>query len=283
MRTAVNQFMARDLPLETLAATARELGAHGVGVFRPCLEELGPAAVSRILGRAGLRPTSSCVVLGLTGATGEQRRARLADAQRALRDAGQLDAPLVVVAGGPGDRPVSRAMAEFEDQFAVLAADAERVGVRLLLEPLHPALAHLSVLTSLRAAGRTAAGYRYVGLVLDTWHVWSEPGLIETVREHAGRINVVHLGDWRPGPFTERRALPGDGVMNLPALGAVLRDVLADAWWELEVIDEDAVGPTAQRQLLRDAAQAARACGLLGEEETCALPSSAGQPVARAR
>lgn len=283
MKTAVNQFMAHALSLETFAATARDLGVDGVGVFRPCLEELGPAAVSLILDRAGLRPTSVCVVLGLTGADGERRRARVEDARRALRQAGDLGAPLVIVAGGPGDRPASRVLAELEDQIAILAADADREGVRLLLEPLHPALAHLSVLTSLRDACRVASRYRHVGVVLDTWHVWSEPGLLETARAHAGSIDVVHLSDWRPGPFTERRALPGEGVMNLAALGSALRDVLMDAWWELEVIDEDAAGPEPQRQLMRDGVRAARACGLLGKEELCASPSSAARPVARAR
>ena len=172
---------------------------------------------------------------------------------------------------------------EFEEQFALLAADADREGIRLLLEPLHPALTHLSVLTSLRDACRAASRYRHVGVVLDTWHVWSEPDLIETARKHADRIDIVHLSDWRPGPFTERRALPGEGVMDLAALGVALRDVLTDAWWELEVIDEDATGPETQRQLLRDAVRAARTCVLLGEEETCASPSSAVRPVARAR
>jgi sugar phosphate isomerase/epimerase len=283
MRTAVNQFMAHALSLETLAATARDLGVHGVGVFRPCLEELGASAVSRTLGRAGLRPTSVCVVLGLTGATSDQQRARIDDARRALRQASDLGAPLVVVAGGPGDQPASRVLAEFENQLAVLAADADREGVRLLLEPLHPALTHLSVLTSLRDACRAASRYRHMGVVLDTWHVWSEPDLVETARTYAKHIDVVHLSDWRPGPFTERRALPGEGVMNLAALGNALRDVLTDAWWELEVIDEDATGPETQRKLLRDAVRAARTCGLFGEEETCASPSSAARPAARAR
>lgn len=307
MRTAVNQFMAHAVSLGTFAATARELGVQGVGVFRPCLTELGGPAVARVLGRAGLRPTSVCVVLGLTGATGEERRARIDDARRAVRQAAELGAPLVIVAGGPGDRPARRVLAEFEEQLAVLAADADAAGVRLLLEPLHPALAHLSVLTSLRDACRTAARYRDVGVVLDTWHVWSEPDLIETARANADLIDVVHLSDWRPGPFCERRALPGEGVMGLAALGADLRDALEplgelgalgasrasgasgalgvaprDVWWELEVIDEDATGPVAQRQLLRDATRAARDCGLLGQEEACASPSSAARPAARA-
>lgn len=283
MRTAVNQFMAHALSLEAFAATARDLGVDGVGVFRPCLDELGPAAVSVILGRAGLRPTSVCVVLGLTGADRDRRRARIEDARRALRQASALGAPLVIVAGGPGDRPADRVLGELEDQLAVLAADAGQEGVRLLLEPLHPALTHLSVLTSLREACRVASRHRHVGVVLDTWHVWSEPGLLQTARAHAARIEVVHLSDWRPGPFTERRALPGEGVMNLAALGGALRDVLTDAWWELEVIDEAVAGPGPQRQLLRDGVRAARACGLFGEEKPCGSPSSAARPAARAR
>jgi sugar phosphate isomerase/epimerase len=155
------------------------------------------------------------------------------------------------------------------------------VGVRLLLEPLHPALLHLSVLTSLREACRIAQRYHDVGVVLDTWHLWTEPDLVDTARKHADRIDVVHLADWRPGPYTERRALPGTGVMGLAALAGALREVLAHAWWELEVIDGD-VGPSAQRQLLRDAVAAARDCGLYRQEEPCASPSSAARPAARA-
>lgn len=276
MRTAVNQFMAPALSLDDVAATARELGVAGVGVFRPCLADLGAATVRSVLAREGLVPTSVCVLLGLTGTSSDERAARLADAGRAVRDASALGAPLVIIAGGSQGRPRDDVLAEFADQLSAVADLAAEHGVRLLLEPLHPDLAAMSVVTSLREACRIAATHRDFGVVLDTWHVGAEPGLLDTAEVFAADIDVVHLAGRRSEPHTERRALPGTDGQDL----AALYDVLPGAWWEVEVLDEAVTDPGDQRQLLRDAVGAIHS--LHRKERTCASRSSVARPAARA-
>ena len=52
--------------------------------------------------------------------------------------------------------------------------------------------------------------------------------------------NLVHLCDYRrPTRSWNDRVLPGDGVVDLPAVFAALREGGYDSWFDLEVFSDD--------------------------------------------
>lgn len=71
------------------------------------------------------------------------------------------------------------------------------------------------------------------GLAIDVFHLWREHLLAERISRLGDRIFAVHVCDWPPTEprCIEDRVLPGDGLIDLPAiLGAVERSGYGGAY-----------------------------------------------------
>jgi sugar phosphate isomerase/epimerase len=123
-----------------------------------------------------------------------------------------------------------------------VARAAADVGVTIGLEPLHSSMEIFTFLHTLpdAAALLDEIDEPNTGLVFDTWHHWDTPDVLEQIREHGHRIIGVHVNDYRdPTRSWCDRVLPGDGLMDLPALLHALHDAGYDGWYELEVLSDD--------------------------------------------
>lgn len=266
-RLSVNQFMVPDTDLRGLADWCARDGLDGIGVLRDTVDRLGARTVRGILDDAGVVPTSVCVFLGLVAPTAARRRVLLDDARRAADQATELGAPLVVVAGGPSpDLPLTEARAQFATQFADLAGHAAHQGGRLLLEPLHPAAVHLSAVTSLSDAVSLVRSTPGTGLVLDLWHMWTDPGFSTMASDCVRELEMIHVADWPAEPTRiHQRERPGKGIMDLPAhIGRLITSGYR-GWWELEVFATAPAEGTGDESLYQESLQGlrdvlARAC-----------------------
>jgi len=81
------------------------------------------------------------------------------------------------------------------------------------------------------------------GIALDVYHVWWDPELARQVARAAGRIAGFHVCDWKV-PTTDTvfdRGLPGEGVIDIPAIRAMVEaqgyagyaevEILSRHWW----------------------------------------------------
>jgi sugar phosphate isomerase/epimerase len=237
---SLNQLSARDLSLTTLARAARESGFRGIGVLPSTVAELGVDGTRSVLDGEGLQPTSVSALIGLVGPTPTAQAQRIVVARQYLEYAAGLGVPLVVVVGGPDTTvTVSEAWRQAEVALAELVDSAARIGATVLVEPLHPVLINMSVLTSMTDALTLARGHQDVGVVVDTWHVWWDLRLGECLRRAIRRVGIVHLSDWTAAPAGDLdRALPGEGISDLPSLCADLLSAGFRGWWEVEVLSE---------------------------------------------
>src|SRR5262249_56937469 len=111
------------------------------------------------------------------------RRAARADNLAALAEAAALGTDaLVLVSGGlpPGQRDLGLAGRMVADAIGSLVPDAQRLGVRLGIEPLHPMFcADRCVIASLGEALDLALLFPAdaVGVVVGTYHVWGDARL----------------------------------------------------------------------------------------------------------
>lgn len=139
------------------------------------------------------------------------------------------DIPFVAGGGVAPSYDFRRAHRVAREEFGALADYAAERGMRIMFEHLHPVLMNLytficvfdEAIELIRDVGRPNFGFG-----LDTWHIWHEPSITERVAKLGDLIFGVHVGDWpAEGPRTYGdRLLPGDGVIDLPALlGAVER------------------------------------------------------------
>jgi len=176
---------------------------------------------------AGLRVSSLCRGGFLTAVEAEQRKSALEENRRAIEEASALgtDCLVMVVGGLPeGSRDLAGARAQVTEGIAVLAPYAEEHGVRLALEPMHPIYcADRGVLSTLRQALDLAEQFpmEQVGVVVDSFHVWWDPDVLNQIARAAGRVCSFQVCDWitpLPPDLLMCRGMMGDGHIDFAVL-----------------------------------------------------------------
>jgi sugar phosphate isomerase/epimerase len=116
-----------------------------------------------------------------------------------------------------------------EEGIDLLAPYAAEMGVKLGIEPFHPALmTERSVIVTLAQALDIAERFDpdQVGVVVDVYHVFWDPDLYSQIARASGRILGFHVNDWvvsTRDPLLER-GMMGDGVIELRRIRAAVDD-----------------------------------------------------------
>ena len=117
-----------------------------------------------------------------------------------------------------------------------VAAAARDAGVRLGLEPAHPAQHEsVSFVNSIADALELLdeAGLDDVGLMVDTYNLWHEsPAALAAV---ADRVTGLHVADEPSDPDRTDRALPGEGGLRSAEHIAALRRAGWDGYLDVEI------------------------------------------------
>jgi sugar phosphate isomerase/epimerase len=149
----------------------------------------------------------------------------------------------IVCLTGPGDRATVVA------GLAEVAREAERLGLRIALEPYQRVGAEeWSIISTLGEAVELIdeIGSDTIGIQFDTWHLWNTPNLLDEIAEHAGRFVGVHVDDHRePTRGWADRVLPGNGVIDLPAILGALDAAGWDGFYDLEIFSDNGAFGTA--------------------------------------
>ncbi len=150
---------------------------------------------------------------------------------------------ILFLTGARGERDLAQARRDVIEGIRQLGRAAREVGVRVALEPIHrSAEAAFTIVSDLPGAESlvTEAGDDSVGILFDTWHLWDTPDVLEHARRLAHRFPAVHINDWRKVTRNwDDRVLPGDGIIDLPAIFGALESGGFDGWYDLEVISAE--------------------------------------------
>jgi sugar phosphate isomerase/epimerase len=221
-RLSFNQATAERASLaEVVDACARE-GVRSVSIWRHKLAETGVGTAARLVRDAGVQVSSLCRGGMFPALTAADRAAKIDDNRRAIDDAAAIGAEvLVLVCGAAPDRDIAGARQMVADGVAAIAPYAAERGVRLGIEPLHPAFAaERSCITTLREARMLAERVGpTVGVVVDVYHVWWDPERTTEIARlgEGSRIAGYHVNDWLvPAQnVLMNRGMMGDGVIEL--------------------------------------------------------------------
>jgi sugar phosphate isomerase/epimerase len=153
----------------------------------------------------------------------------------------------VLVPGGlpAGDRDLVAARRRATDAIAALADEAGQRGVRLGIEPMHPIFAaDRGVVSTLRQALDMAELFPpgQVGVVVDTFHVWWEPDVVEQIARAGERITSYQIGDWitpLPPDALLSRGMVGDGHIDFAAFTAAVAATGYRGDVEVEIFNAD--------------------------------------------
>jgi sugar phosphate isomerase/epimerase len=222
-RLSFNQMTADPWSLEQAVTHCAKAGFPYIAAWRHKLD--GDAVkASELIRREGLKVSSLCRGGWFSGPTAEDRRKRIDDNRLAIEEAAILGAPVLVMVCGPANGQTLRdARATVLDGLAEVLPDAEKAGITLGIEPLHPMYAaERSVVVTLKQATDMAEQLASpnAGVIVDVFHVWWDPEIMPQIERAGSRIAGFHVSDW-PVPLPGilmGRAMMGDGVIELRKL-----------------------------------------------------------------
>jgi sugar phosphate isomerase/epimerase len=245
--TTPRQSFADDL------ATYKEGGADGIGIIdAPKLHDT-PDALARFHDsglKAGFCIPSTASILPrprLRGlyAGSDDPEARIQEVMEGMRRLAPFEPQFCICVPGPlddyEDEP-ARAREIVVDGYRTIARAAADVGVTVGFEPLHSSMDMFTFVHTIPDAISfiDEIDEPNVGLVVDFWNLWGTPDLLTHIRANVERVVGVHVNDRRdPTRHWCDRVLPGDGIIDIPAIVDTLIDSGYDRWYELEVMSDD--------------------------------------------
>jgi sugar phosphate isomerase/epimerase len=252
-RLSLNQATVKYLSLPDAVALCARHDIPAIGLWRDRVAETGLAEAAAAVRAAGLQVSSLCRGGFFTRAAPEdrdERRAARADNLAAIAEAAELGTDtLVLVCGGlvPGQRDLGLARRMIADAIGELVPAAQRLGVRLGIEALHPMFcADRCVISSLGEAVDLALRFPgdAVGVVVDTYHVWWDARLMDEIARagSTGRIVSYQVCDWvlpLPQDILLGRGHLGDGVIDFGPISASVAAAGYDGYVEVEIFNAE--------------------------------------------
>jgi sugar phosphate isomerase/epimerase len=224
-------------------------GVDGIGVWEQKLASGPDDEALELLAASGLGSASAVPAVPsilplplLPGPDDPQARVEALCAS-VHRLAAFAPAAVVCITGPAGSRDRDEARSLVVDGLRAVAAEAARAGVRLALEPFQQeGIEHWSLVGTLGEAAELIdeVGSDAIGIQFDVWHLWNAPDLYDEIACHAALIAGVHVNDWRePTRGWADRALPGEGVADLPGILAALEGAGWDGFYDLEIFSDN--------------------------------------------
>jgi sugar phosphate isomerase/epimerase len=246
-RLSLNQATTQNWTVEEAVDGCARAGIPWIGLWREKVAAQGLAESARLARDADIKVSSLCRGGFFPAATEALRRERIEDNKRALDEAAELGADvLVLVCGGlpEGSRDLDGARQMVEDGLAALVPHAAERGVGLGIEPLHPMFtADRSVISSLGLANDICerSSSVKVGVVIDAYHVWWDPQVYKEIARAAPYTLGFHVNDWLvPTPdLLLGRGMMGDGVIELRRLRAAVDGAGYRGPIEVEIFNND--------------------------------------------
>ena len=225
-RLSLNQRTTASWSLPEAIKGCVDTGLGAIGIWREQVAEMGLDEAGRLVGQSGLRVSSLCRGGFFTTADPAEAEAAEARNREAIQEAAALNAAaLVLVPGGlpPGDRDLQGARDRAAPAIERLVPYAHELGVTLGIEPMNPIYAaDRGVISTLAQALDIAERFEPedVGVVVDTFHLWWEPGIADQVHRAGERIVSYQISDWiTPLPVDTllARGMMGDGHIDFAA------------------------------------------------------------------
>jgi sugar phosphate isomerase/epimerase len=224
-RLSLNQRTTASWSLPEAIKGCVDAGLGAIGIWREQLAEVGLDEARRLIAASGLRVSSLCRGGFFTTADPDEAEAAEINNREAVDEAAALNAvTLVLVAGGlpPGDRDLQAARDRAAQAIERLVPYAHDHGVTLGIEPMNPIYAaDRGVISTLAQALDIAERFDAadVGVVVDTFHLWWEPGVADQVQRAGPRIASYQICDWitpLPADTLLARGMMGDGHIDFP-------------------------------------------------------------------
>ncbi len=229
-RLALHSITTKPWDLEIAVRMYREAGVRGISIWREAYEHRGAEKAKKLVQSVGLHVVSLVRGGFFVHPEPDERRLRIEKNIELIREASVLGAPhIVLVCGAHRNVHIDEARQQVEEGIASIVPYAEKEGVRLAIEPLHPMYAgDRSVINTLSEALDLCDVLRstYLGVAVDVYHVWWDPALMGQIARAgaSSRLFAFHVCDWKTplDDMLEDRGLMGEGCIDIPRIRAAI-------------------------------------------------------------
>jgi sugar phosphate isomerase/epimerase len=255
-RLCVHTMTTKPWSLQEACDAYKAADVAGITVWRQYLEPQGIKESAKILRDSGLDVVSLCRGGFFPATSGADREAARTDNRRAIDEAAEIGAPLVVlVCGAVPGMPLNIGRQQILDGIAAIEPHAKACGVKLAIEPLHPMYADdRSAINTLEQAVNfvDVLDSDWVGLTIDVYHLWWDPMLKAEINRSTGKIFSFHVCDWRTPTrhLLTDRGLMGDGCIDIPEIRGWVEETGFNGPIEVEIFSEE-LWAADQNQLLK--------------------------------
>jgi sugar phosphate isomerase/epimerase len=245
-RLCVHTITTRPWGIEDCIRNYHAAGIQGITLWRNVLENKNLGEVRTILSDHEMQVVSLCRGGFFPSTDAVKRQKALDDNYVAVEQAVSVGAPLIVlVCGSEKDQSLEKSREQILEGILRLNPFAEKAGVRLAIEPLHPMYAgDRSAVNTLGQANSMAEiiHSRNVGVALDVYHVWWDPDLEQEIKRCAagGHLFAFHVCDWKvpTTDFLNDRGMMGEGCINIPLIREWVENTGYDGFNEVEIFSE---------------------------------------------
>lgn len=249
-RVSVSQISTLPATFADDVRAYAEAGLDGIGVWELKLAEGGDAEAVEQLEASGLGSAAavplvpSVLPLPLLGGP-EDPSERVDSFCASLERLAPFRPSGIVCLSGTGQgRDPDDARAILVDGLRTIAREAERLGLRIGLEPYQrDGGDEWTIVSSIPEAVELiheAGDPPALGIQFDVWHLWNTPALLDDIEREVDRFVGVHICDVRsPTRGWADRALPNEGEADLPAILAALDGPGWDGLYDIEIFSDN--------------------------------------------
>jgi sugar phosphate isomerase/epimerase len=221
-------------------------GIRGITIWRNVLEGQNLSAVRKMLNDYDMEVVSVARGGFFPSVQKENRQAAIDDNLWAIDQAFLVRAPvLVLVCGAEPGQSLERSREQIQEGILHILPQAQKAGVKLAIEPLHPMYAgDRSAINSLEQANQMAEeiNSEFVGVTVDVYHLWWDNNLQREILRCGknGNLLAFHVCDWnvQTKDFLNDRGLMGDGCIDIPQIRGWVEETGFSGYNEVEIFSD---------------------------------------------
>ena len=217
----IHTITTKPWSIEEAAKNYSAEGVKGITVWRDALANRNIKQTGQLLRDHGLSIVSLCRGGFFPNREKEKRKLAIEDNLKAIEEAAELGAPLIVlVCGADPSQSLKDSRKQIQEGIETVLPQAKAAGIKLAIEPLHPMYADTrSAINTLAQANDMAEQINssYVGVAVDVYHLWWDPTLKKEIKRSGknDHLFAFHICDWN-SPTVDillDRGLMGDGCI----------------------------------------------------------------------
>ena len=239
----IHTITTKPWSIEEAAKNFSAEGVKGITVWRDAITNRNIKQTGQLLRDHGLKIVSLCRGGFFPAKEKEKRQTAIEDNLRAIEEAADLGAPLIVlVCGADPAQSLEDSRKQIQEGIETILPQAEAAGIKLAIEPLHPMYADTrSAINTLAQANDMAAEINspYVGVAVDVYHLWWDPFLEQEIKRcgENNHLFAFHICDWN-SPTTDMlndRGLMGDGCIPVNKIRSWVEATGFNGFYEVEI------------------------------------------------